>query len=74
MWPPIEMPGIAKVKTRLRTTKSPIWDAICSMPRLRAITNAAPISPKIAPLAPTVISFGPVASRAPNEPASTAAK
>ena len=74
MWPPIEMPGIAKVKTRFRTTKRPIWEAISSTPRSRAMMNAAAIRPKIAPLAPTVMSFPPARRSAPNEPASRPAK
>ena len=43
------------------------------MPRWRATMKAADMRPKIAPEAPTVISFG-LSSRAPNEPASRETK
>ena len=43
------------------------------MPRLRMITTAAPISPKIAPEAPTVAASGSMRS-APNEPVSSDTK
>ena len=45
----------------------PIPDAIVSIPRARWSMNAAPIRPKTAPEAPTVIAFG-ESSSAPNAP------
>ena len=42
-------------------------DCIGSIPRARCMTNAAPISPKTAPEAPTVTALGDT-SRAPNDP------
>jgi hypothetical protein len=73
MWPPIEMFGIVKVISRLSPSHSPRPLSIGSMPRWRMTTRAAPISPKIAPEAPTVGADG-SSSRAPKEPASSDTK
>ena len=54
MWPPIEMPEIDSVSTRLRTIVPPMPDCHGSMPRWRSSMKAAPSRPKIAPDAPTV--------------------
>ena len=67
MWPPIEMPGTANENTRLMPIHSGSPLCIGSMPRLRITITPAPISPKIAPDAPTVKVSG-VSSSAPNDP------
>ena len=60
-------------KIRLITISPPIpaWNG--SIPRARSSTNAAPMSPKTAPDAPTVCASG-VTSSAPNDPASSDVK
>ena len=65
--------GMTKLIARLNRMTGPMPDCIGSMPRARCITNAAPISPKTAPDAPTVTAFGD-SSSAPNEPASSDVK
>ena len=62
-----------KLIARLNRITGPMPDCIGSMPRARCITNAAPISPKTAPDAPTVTALGDNSS-APNEPASSEAR
>ena len=73
-WPPMEMlkPG-KNVISRLMNRIGPRPEAMMSMPRLRAITIAAPSRPKIAVEAPTTGVEG-SSSTAPNEPASSEAK
>jgi len=66
------MLGMLKVKTRLRTTKMPTWEASSSRPRWRAIRKAPAIRPKIPPEAPTV-SWSGSSSSAPQDPARIAA-
>jgi hypothetical protein len=61
------------VIARLMSSTGPRPDAIRSTPRLRAITTAAPIRPKIAVEAPTTGVSG-LSRTAPNEPASSEAK
>ena len=72
-WPPIEIPGIANVKSRLMPSQTPRPLSIGLMPRLRITTTAAPIRPKIAPEAPPSGRRGSNRS-APNEPASSETK
>ena len=58
MWPPMEIPGIEKVSTRLRTTKNPnCWRELLDTAASRDDEHPA-IRPKIAPEAPTVTVFG----------------
>ena len=54
MWAPTEMPARVKLKTRFRMISPPIPDCMTLKPRARSSTAAAPISPKIAPEAPSV--------------------
>ena len=68
MWPPIDIPGTANVIRRFRPIQMPSPLSMIPMPRLRITRAAAPISPKIAPDAPTVRPS--VAMSAPNDPAS----
>ena len=67
------MPGIANVNARLIPSQSPSPLSMIAIPRLRSTTTAAPISPKIAPEAPTVRASGSMSS-APNDPASSETK
>ena len=73
MCPPIEMFGTLNVITRFSTIQMPSPLSMMLMPRLRITTAVAPISPKIAPEAPTVGASG-SSSSAPNEPASSDTK
>src|SRR5207247_785955 len=66
--PPIEMFGTEKVISRFSPIHSPRPLSISEIPRRRRVTAAAPISPKIAPEAPTVGALG-SSSRAPKDPA-----
>ena len=70
MCPPQEIPGIEKLMIRLSTISppTPLWKS--GIWRARISTAAAPISPKIAPEAPTVRACGET-SRAPKEPHSS---
>ena len=70
MCPPQEMPGIVKLMTRLRRISVPTPLCMSGILRARISTAAAPITPKIAPEAPTVRLWGETSS-APNEPVSS---
>ncbi len=65
-------PGMNE-NARLKRMSGAIPDAKGSMPRARIWKNAAPMRPKTAPEAPTVVWSG-SSSSAPNEPASSDAK
>ncbi len=54
----MEMPGTAKLNTRLITISTPSPDCARLMPRDRWKEAAAPMIPKMAPDAPTVSTSG----------------
>ena len=57
-WAPMLIAPSAKVKTRLKTIRKPIWPAIASRLRPRAMMKVAPRTPKIAPEAPALTVSG----------------
>ena len=67
MWPPMAMPGMAKVSTRFRMRSIPMSERSTDMPRWRMPTTMAPSRPNAAPDAPTVSANGSAIS-APAEP------
>ena len=73
MWPPTEIPGMPNVIRRLMTMRPPMDPPRRLIPRWRSKTNNAPMSPKIAPDAPTVGECG-VTRSAPKLPASADTK
>src|SRR5690606_34388595 len=69
--PPIAMPGMTNVMTRLSTISDPMPVSNGLMPLERIATNAAPMSPNTAPEAPTALVWG-ARSTWRNEPPSSA--
>ena len=69
MWPPIEMPGMAKVSTRLMISSPPRFVRMMGILRITMPATAQPTSPKATPDAPAVMARGLSVSRsAPAEP------